>query len=115
MLRYTIIALTIMICYSCEGDTQDPTATLALFQKSKGQCGEQWGDTFLDYELGEARDAAAAMLMQQGIAIHSLTMDSLHQLYVCVTCHDCPSGWYYKLESPLEHEQTLIKLGFEKQ
>jgi len=49
------------------------------------------------------------------ITITALQMDSLHQLYVCATCHDCPSGWYYILEADVAYSAQLEDLGFEQQ
>lgn len=115
MLKYVLLSTLSIFLLACEADTQNQSSVTATYHKSQGQCGETWGEDFLDYEPGTAEDTARELLADMDITITALQMDSLHQLYVCATCHDCPSGWYYILEADVAYSAQLEDLGFEQQ
>jgi len=108
MQKLLIIMMLGLLAISCGDDT-------IVMQKSQGQCGETWGDTFLEYEEGNAIEVASSFLDSIGISSTGLRLDSLDQGVICVTCHDCPNGRYYILEADADDEQTLLDLQFTKQ
>lgn len=85
----------------------------AIYKKSQGLCGETWGDTFINYEPEEALAAATTVLDSLGISTETISIDSIDQGAVCVTCHDCPSGFYFVVEAKTEYESELLSLGFQ--
>lgn len=115
MKTYLILFLACFISYSCQDDTEEPNAGDATYQKSVGQCGETWGDTFLDYEVGQELTAAKDFLSSENIPFTTMTLDSLQVLSICVTCHDCPSGWFYILRTDAVYEDKLLSFDFVRQ
>lgn len=115
MKKLIIFLMLSLVTYSCNEDTEDPRDDLIAFQKSQGQCGETWGTRFLDYENGKGLAAAAQFLDSVNISTNGLRIYSLDQGAICVTCHDCPSGWYYILDAHPDDEQVLIDLQFTRQ
>lgn len=109
-----ILFLTLigLLALSCNEDTEDQNGKLLTFQKGQGQCGETWGDTFLDYEPEKAIEAATGLLENLELPAEGMTIDSLDMGAICATCHDCPSGRYYVLTADEQYEQRLLDLQF---
>jgi len=45
-MKNILIIVSLLFLFSC-GDRETTT-----YKKAQGQCGETWGDKFLDYEVG---------------------------------------------------------------
>ena len=108
-MKNILIIVSLLFLFSC-GDRETTT-----YKKAQGQCGETWGDKFLDYEVGGGLAAAENRLNELGIKADDMTLDSLELLWVCVTCQDCNNGWFYVITTSSDNEDILLEQGFSAQ